>query len=323
MQDTFGRSINYLRLSVTEACNFNCNYCAPEGRTRIDASPLSLDEITRVVRAAVALGIVNIRLTGGEPLLRRDIVEIVCALVAIPGVRDVALTTNAFRLAELAQALKDAGLARANISLDSLQRERFAKIVGVDAFDLVWRGIETAERVGFAPLKINAVILRDVNDDEVNAFARLSVDRAWSVRFIELMPVGVTDAAREFFARHFVSAREIQARLPALEPVTSHAERGNGPAKIFRLPNARGTIGFITAASDHFCAMCNRIRITARGEARSCLFGNDGFDVRAAINGDDTKLQRLLTEVVNSKPECHPLGDEFQIVAGAMAEIGG
>jgi cyclic pyranopterin phosphate synthase len=321
MQDTFGRTINYLRLAVTEACNFNCNYCAPEGRNRIGASPMTLDEITRVVRAAVALGIVNIRLTGGEPLLRRDIIEIVRALVAIAGVRDVALTTNAFRLAELAQPLRDAGLARVNISLDSLRRARFAEIVGIDAFDQVWRGIEEAERVGFAPLKINAVVLRDVNDDEVNDFARLSVDRAWSVRFIELMPVGVTDAAREFFARHFVSAREIQARLPALKPVASHF--GNGPAKIFRLPNARGTIGFITAASEHFCAMCNRIRITARGEARSCLFGNDGFDVRAAINGDDAKLQHLLAEVVNSKPEQHPLDDEFQIVAGAMAEIGG
>ncbi len=321
MQDTFGRTINYVRISVTEACNFRCIYCAPNGHGRIPAPGLTPDEIARIVRAAVALGITNVRLTGGEPLLRRDIVEIVHAILAIDRIRDLGLTTNGFRLTELARPLAEAGLRRINISLDTLRRDRFMRIVGVDAFDTVWRGIQTAEQAGFAPLKINVVVLRGINDDEVVDFARLTQDHPWHIRFIELMPVGMTDTARAFFAQHFMAANEIQARLPQMEPIP--APRGNGPARTCHLPNAQGTVGFIAPASDHFCGVCNRIRVTARGEARSCLFGEQGIDLRGALHGASTDLQHLLARLVATKPERHPPDIDFGIRARAMSEIGG
>jgi len=323
MLDTFGRNIEYMRLSVTEACNFRCAYCAPDGYMAPSASPLSLHEIESVVRSAVALGVTKIRLTGGEPLLRRDIVEIVQTIAAIDGVRDLALTTNGFLLGRLAQPLADAGLRRVNISLDSMHRERFAQIVGVDAFDAVWAGILAAEQAGLAPLKINVVAMRGINDGEFEDFARLTIERDWHVRFIELMPVGVGDSAREFFDRHFIPATELIARLPAL--LEGDAPRGNGPARTYRLPNARGTIGFITPASEHFCNACNRIRVTATGALCACLFGERGVDMRQALckGVSETALQELLARAINTKPEHHPFGTDFKIQAGAMSQIGG
>ena len=322
MQDTFGRTIDYLRISVTEACNFRCIYCAPNGHRDPAASPLTVDEIARVVRAAVALGITKIRLTGGEPLVRRDIVKIVHAVAAIEGVQDLALTTNGFLLARLARELADAGLRRVNISLDTLRRDRFEQITGVDAFDAVWRGILAAEAANLAPLKLNVVAMRGVNDDEFADFARLTIEHPWHVRFIELMPVGSSDAASDFFARHFISANEIRARLPELDAASI---RGNGPARTYRLPRAPGTIGFITPASEHFCNACNRIRVTARGALCACLFGERGTDVRGALceGVSESALQKLLAQAIGEKPERHPLGDDYSIDAGAMSEIGG
>ena len=322
MLDTFGRNIDYLRISVTEACNFRCIYCAPNGHTEPIASPLSMGEIERVVRAAVALGITKIRLTGGEPLVRRDIVEIVRKVAAIEGVQDLALTTNGFLLARLARELAGAGLKRVNLSLDTLRRDRFTRITGVDAFDAVWSGIRAAEDAGLAPLKINLVAMRGVNDDEFADFGQLTVDHPWHVRFIELMPVGASDAASDFFARHFISAKEIRAGLPELDRATVH---GNGPARTYRLPNAPGTIGFITPASDHFCNACNRIRVTARGALCACLFGERGTDVRGALceGVSEAALQELLARAIGEKPEKHPLGKDYSIDAGAMSEIGG
>lgn len=322
MQDTFGRTIDYLRVSVTEACNFRCIYCAPNGHTDPAASPLSVGEIARVVRAAVALGVTKIRLTGGEPLVRRDIVEIVRAVAAIDGVQDLALTTNGFLLARLARELAGAGLRRVNLSLDTLRRERFAQITGVDAFDAVWQGIRAAADAGLAPLKINVVALRGVNDNEFADFARLTAEQPWHVRFIELMPVGTSAAASDFFARHFISASDIRARLPELDAATVH---GNGPARTYRLLSAPGTIGFITPASEHFCNACNRIRVTARGALCACLFGERGTDVRGALceGVSESALQQLLARVIGDKPEKHPLGDDYAIDAGALSEIGG
>jgi cyclic pyranopterin phosphate synthase len=323
MQDTFGRNIDYLRISVTEACNFRCTYCTPDGHGRLSTPPLTVEEIERIVRAAVALGMTNIRLTGGEPLLRRDIIEIVRAILMIEDVRDLALTTNGFFLTRYAQPLADAGLRRINISLDTLQRGRFAEISGMDAFEQVWGGIGAAEEAGFAPLKINVVLLRGLNDDQVADLANLTIERAWHVRFIELMPVGSSEAAREFFAKRFIPASEIRARLPQLVAIAS--PRGNGPARTYRLPNARGTIGFITPTSEHFCGTCNRIRIMPNGEARSCLFGGNGVDLRSALckGADESSLQQLLAQAICAKPLHHPWGKEFRIVAGAMSEIGG
>lgn len=323
MKDTYDRTIDYLRISVTEACNFRCTYCAPNGQVVPSASPLSVDEIARVVRAAAALGISKIRITGGEPLLRRDIVEIVRAIAAIDGVRDLALTTNGFLLARLARELADAGLRRVNISLDSLRRERFAQIVGVDAFDAVWAGILAAEAAKLEPLKINVVAMRGVNDDEVADFARLTVEHNWHVRFIELMLIGAGKVARAFFARHFIAASELIARLPEL--AKSESPQGSGPARTYRLPNARATVGFITPASEHFCNACNRIRVTARGALCACLFGDRGMDMRHVLCEEvsETALQELLACAIGAKPERHPFGEDFKIDANAMSEIGG
>lgn len=323
MQDTFGRTIDYLRISITEACNFRCIYCAPNGHPASTTSPLSVDEIQRVVRAAVALGITKIRLTGGEPLLRRDIVKIVRAITAVNGVEDLALTTNGFLLARLARELADAGLVRVNLSLDTLRRERFAQIVGVDAFDAVWAGIRAADAAGLVPLKINVVAMRGINDDEFADFARLTLDHAWHVRFIELMPVGGSEAARDFFAKHFISANELIARLPEL--AKSDSPRGSGPARTYRLPNACATIGFITPASEHFCNACNRLRVTAHGALCACLFGERGEDMRGALceGVSESALQQLLIRAIGSKPEQHPFGADFKINVEAMSKIGG
>lgn len=324
MQDNFGRTIDYLRISVTEACNFRCIYCAPNGFSTPRESPLSADQIESIVRAAVALGITKIRLTGGEPLLRRDLVRIVRAIASVEGVRDLALTTNGFLLARLARDLADAGLKRVNISLDTLRRERFIEIVGVDAFDAVWAGIDAAEDAGLAPIKINVVAMRGINDDEFADFARLTLEHPWHVRFIELMPVGASEATRDFFNRHFISANELMARLPDL--AKSDAPQGSGPARTYRLPGAQATIGFITPASEHFCNACNRLRVTARGALCACLFGERGEDVRGALceGVSEEKLQELLTRAIDSKPAQHPLGDDFKITSvDAMSKIGG
>jgi cyclic pyranopterin phosphate synthase len=324
MKDTFGRTIDYLRLSVTEACNFRCVYCAPNGHS-ISSSPLSITGIARVVRASVALGITKIRLTGGEPLVRRDIVEIVQAIAAVDGVSDLSMTTNGFRLAGLARSLKEAGLQRINVSLDSLQGDKFAHIVGVrsNAFDAVWAGIGAAEEAGLAPLKLNCVMMRNVNDDEVQNFAQLTIDHAWHVRFIELMPVGSSGAARDFFVQHFIAASELIARLPEL--AASDSLHGNGPARVYRLPNARATIGFITPASEHFCNACNRIRVTARGAICACLFGDRGIDLHGVLckGVNEFELEVLLARAIDAKPERHPFGEDFRIDVDAMSEIGG
>jgi cyclic pyranopterin phosphate synthase len=286
------------------------------------------------VRASVALGITKIRLTGGEPLVRRDIVEIIQAIAAVDGVSDLSMTTNGFRLAGLARSLKEAGLQRINISLDSLRREKFAHIIGVrtanqsienvrmNEFNTVWAGIQSAEKAGLAPLKLNCVVMRNVNDDEVEDFGRLTVEHAWHVRFIELMPVGQTDTAREFFARHFIAASELMAHLPGL---ASDALPGNGPTRTYRLPNARGTIGLITPASKHFCNACNRIRVTARGALCACLFGDQKMDLRNVLceGVNETALAEFLARAIDAKPERHPLGEDFRINVGAMSQIGG
>lgn len=318
MIDPFGRTVDYLRVSVTDRCNFRCGYCAPNGRGKAGAPPLGVDEIAALVRAAVAQGITKIRLTGGEPLVRRDIVEIVRAIAAIAGVRDLSLTTNGFLLERLARPLTEAGLQRVNVSLDSLRPDVFAHIVGQDAFARVWDGILAAEAAGLTPLKLNVVMLRGLNAGEAPDFARLTLEHAWHVRLIELMPVGASEAARTYFSRHFISAREVRAHLPTLRAVDSPT--GNGPARTYQLPGALGTIGFITPASEHFCAACNRLRLTARGALRSCLFSDRAVETRGAPGPE---LPALLREAVRAKPAHHPLGEGFTILAGTMAEIGG
>ncbi len=322
MRDPLGREVNYLRLSVTEACNFRCAYCVPNGHGLSHAPALTLPAIERLVRAAVSLDICRIRLTGGEPLVRRDILNIVRTITAVEGVQDLSLTTNAFLLDRFAAPLAAAGLRRVNISLDTLNRNQFARLVGRDALDEVWRGIYAAEAAGLTPLKINVVALRGVNEDEVTDFARMTIEHPWHVRFIELMPIGDSETGRAFYSRHFIPAGELLARMEGYEPIAG--PNGNGPARTYRLPGARGTIGVITPASQHFCSACNRIRVTARGIARPCLFGSQEIDLAPALNsGDEQSIRELLAQAVAAKPREHPWGDSFTILKQGMAEIGG
>jgi cyclic pyranopterin phosphate synthase len=343
LQDAFGREIDYLRISVTDRCNLRCVYCMPpqgvEWKARSEI--LTYEEITTVVRAAAALGIRKIRLTGGEPLVRPDVERLVEMIAAVPGIEDVSLTTNAVLLDRHAEPLSRAGLRRVNVSLDTLRPDRFEQITRFGHIDDVWRGLQAAERVGLAPIKLNAVVVRGMNDDELADMARLTLDHAWHVRFIELMPVaneGDWGGHLPPPGHRLVTAEEMQARLsdqlgiPELFAGTllaSSAVPGNGPARVFRLPHAKGTLGFITPVSQHFCPTCNRLRLTADGKLRPCLLADGEVDVMGALrsNASEATVQALFARAVENKPERHRLNEEIAPAAlmgqRVMAQIGG
>jgi cyclic pyranopterin phosphate synthase len=283
---------------------------------------LSYEEIYTVVKVAAELGITKVRLSGGEPLVRAELAKLVAMLAQIEAIDDVSLTTNGVWLKQRAAELKDAGLRRVNVSLDSLRRDRFEYITRSDNLGQVLEGIEAAKAVGLRPVKINMVVMGGINDDELLDFARQSIEPGWHVRFIELMPFAQEQPA----AAKFVSLREMKERLGSLgtlEPCLPAV--GNGPAKYFRLPGARGTIGFITPVSEHFCFSCNRLRLTADGGLRPCLLADDAIDLRRALRGGRSleKVRHLIQEAVASKPERHRLGEGLGPRPGAMAQIGG
>jgi len=331
LRDSFGRKIDYLRVSVTDRCNLRCVYCMPpqgipwQPRQEI----LSFEEILRVVEAAVGLGISKVRLTGGEPLARKGVVELVRAVAAIPGLQDLSMTTNGVLLEHLAQDLAEAGLRRVNISVDTLQPDRFARITRFGDFAVVWRGVLAAEAAGLTPIKLNTVVVRGLNDDEVIDLARLTLDHDWYVRFIELMPVGNEGdwgPGLPAPGTRFVPMREVEARvarLGVLEPVEGPV--GNGPARVYRLPGARGMIGFITPVSQHFCETCNRLRLTANGRLRPCLLNEGEVDVRTALRQGASKqeLQELLRQAVACKPRSHRLEEHILPHDRGMSAIGG
>ncbi len=330
-RDSFGRVIDYLRISVTDRCNLRCVYCMPpEGvvwqpREEI----LRYEEIVQVVRAAVGLGLRKLRLTGGEPLVRADLPELVAALASIPGVEEISLTTNGVLLSSLAEPLAEAGLARVNVSLDTLQAARFARITRFGRLDQVWRGIQAAERAGLTPIKLNMVVIRDLNEDEIEDFARLTLSRPWNVRFIELMPIGNEgDWGEDFPAagKRFVPVREMRERLAALGELTAvNGLRGNGPAQIYQLPGAVGTIGFINPVSQHFCDDCNRLRLTADGRLRPCLLKDGEVNLIPALRAgaDESTLQALIMGTVLAKPKSHQLQEHVLPQARGMSAIGG
>jgi cyclic pyranopterin phosphate synthase len=306
MLDQFGRQINYLRISVTDRCNLRCVYCRGKGDTPYlrREELLSLQEIVAVVRAAVAEGIDRVRLTGGEPLLREDIVPLVAALKEVRGLAEITLTTNGLLLAAVAAALKEAGLTRVNISLDTLKPERFHSVTGGRLEDVL-RGLHGAERV-FPVTKVNVVVMRGVNDDEVGDFALLTVGKAVEVRFIEHMALGEETLANP---SRFMSADEILesvrkvGRLTAIE----HDDRA-GPARRYRLEGARGTIGLITAVSQPFCERCNRLRLTSEGKLRSCLLHGGEVDLRPILRGGGARegvLREALHRAADLKPVRH------------------
>jgi len=333
--DSFNRPINYLRISVTDRCNLRCVYCLPpEG---IDLLPqgevLAYEEIARVAGLAAELGINKVRLTGGEPLVRARLQELVAMLAEISGIDDISLTTNGVLLKQQAAELKEAGLKRVNVSLDSLSRDKFERITRQDRLSDVLQGIETAKACGLNPVKVNVVVMRGINDDEVIDFARLTITEGWHVRFIELMPFA-TDNPPDGHSRGdkanlhpaFVSANEIKERLQRLgklEP--SLPITGNGPARYFRLPRAGGTIGFIAPVSQHFCFSCNRLRLTAEGKLRPCLLSDREIDLRQPLRGGATagELKKVITEAIREKPQKYDFTQGPASKKRLMSQVGG
>ena len=324
--DPYKRKINYLRISVTDRCNLRCRYCMPEEGIPLipHQEILTYEEILRIVRVFAAQGISKIRLTGGEPLVRKGIVDFVARVSEIEGIKDLSLTTNGILLKELARPLKEAGLKRVNISLDSLDRERFARITRKGDFERVWAGIEEAIRVGLSPIKINMVAIRGVNDDEIEAFARLTLELPLTVRYIEYMPSGNGEAWKETDLLTIPQIRQRLESLGLLIPVTP--DRWDGPAKRFRLQGALGEIGLIGAVSSHFCHECNRLRLTPDGKIRTCLFSDEEIDVKDLLRkgGSDDELKEKLLAALRAKPERHHIDShQFKKCQRNMSAIGG
>jgi GTP 3',8-cyclase len=323
LRDQHGRSIEYLRISVTDRCNFRCLYCMPaEGLSWLpNANILQFGEIAEVVRQLAPLGLRRLRLTGGEPTLRPDLPRLVAMLRAIDGVDDIALSTNGVHLPAMARALASAGLTRVNISADSLRPERVAKIARRNLdFDLL-RSARAADAAGITPIKVNVVVMRGINDDEIADFAAFTLEHDWHIRFIELMPVG---DMRELTWEHVVPSAEVLQRVATVGTLTPDAGPmlGNGPAAYYRLAGARGTIGVITPMTHTYCGTCNRVRLTADGRLRTCLFGDHEVLLRDAIRSGDS-LEPLFRKALSEKPLEHLL---LQMRVGglrALSEVGG
>jgi cyclic pyranopterin phosphate synthase len=326
LTDGFSRPITYLRVSVTDKCNLRCVYCMPEtGLPWLQRDEiLSYEEIAAIVAAAAAAGVRSIRLTGGEPLVRRDLHRLVAAIAGTPGIDDVALSTNGLLLEEQLPKLRDAGLARVNVSLDTLRPDRFEAIARRPGLDAVLRGIDAAVALGLAPVKINCVIIRGTNDDELAELAALTHDRPVFVRFIELMPVADN---LELQRNTYVSSEEILERLSALGAL--HPVRGpggNGPARYFAFDGAAGAVGVISPLSHDYCERCNRVRLTADGRLRLCLFGDHAVDLRTPLRAGATteEIADLLRSAMLIKPERHHLKlGEASSRMRAFSEIGG
>lgn len=325
--DPRNRRIDYLRVSVTDRCNLSCSYCKPQGRMQVlpHRDILRYEEIHRLVSVAVSLGISHVRITGGEPLVRRGILPFIASLRDIAGIEDISVTTNGVLLEDMASGLRDAGIGRLNISLDSLDPKRFAAITGSDNWHNVWRGIEAAERCGFQPIKINMVPVKGVNDDEVVAFARLTADRRIHVRFIEFMPIGAND---RWHTDACVPADEIRETIEKVFGPLEPADRGKGagPSQNYRIPGGQGVIGLISPITKHFCESCRRLRLTADGKIRPCLLSDTEIDVKSPLRGgcSDAELERLLRAALEIKPERHYVTESpGGCTARTMSRIGG
>lgn len=324
MRDQFGRKINYLRLSVTDRCNMRCFYCMPaEGVEKVGhEAVLSFEELFLIAETSVSLGIEKIRITGGEPLVRAGITGFLEQLSALPGLRHMALTTNGLMLRQMAGELYRAGVQRLNVSLDSLKPSVFAEITRGGNLHAVLAGLDTAVSVGFPPPKINVVIMRGVNDGEILDFVELTRSRGNAVRFIEYMPV----VKEEGWQRYCISGVEIMARIADHYPLET-IDKGvyAGPSRDFRIPGAEGSIGIITAVSGHFCSDCNRIRVTARGQAKGCLFSNEKTDLVPFLRPPDPEgLTTALRRIVAAKPEGHGITcDGYSHTNFTMAQVGG
>lgn len=329
--DNYGREHHYLRISVTDRCNLRCVYCMPEEGMEFEPAEkiLTFKEITEVVRAVAGMGIRKIRLTGGEPLVRKNLEQLVAMIAQIPEIEDISLTTNGMFLAAKASALKEAGLTRVNISMDSLQPDRFKLITRGGDVRKVLDSIDACVEAGLRPIKLNVVLMRGLNDDEIAEFIRLTRDRDIHIRFIEYMPIGHSDATWKNLYLPLSRVREVCAEQQwDYGPVAT--VQGNGPSENYRLDGALGSFGLIHPVSEHFCQSCNRLRLTADGYIKPCLAWTEQFHVRRVI-GDDKAIRQMFLDALGTKPENHEmshfLNDDLAIThtptARRMSQIGG
>jgi cyclic pyranopterin phosphate synthase len=317
-------AINYLRVSITDRCNLQCFYCTPWGAWEKLPAPeiLRYEELLHLAAVAARVGIRKVRVTGGEPLVRRGVVDFIRNLHRVPGLEEVCLTTNGVLLPELAPQLYAAGLRHLNLSLDSLHRERYRRLTGGDHLSQVLAGIEAAAARGFSPLKINCVVLKDINDDELLEFALLTRDHPFQVRFIEFMPT----VAQPRWQSHFLPIATVLQRLQTLGPMEPVPQAATaGPARTFRLPGFKGELGFISSVSDHHCPTCNRLRLTAAGCLRPCLFAARELDLKGPLRrgADDETLGRLFKEAIRLKKSAKPGVSAAPFPGRAMVSIGG
>ncbi|RJQ48136.1 MAG: GTP 3',8-cyclase MoaA [Nitrospiraceae bacterium] len=325
LTDSFNRRIDYLRISITDKCNLKCIYCKPvKGLKHFnDSDILTNDEITRIVRVAFGHGLRKVRITGGEPLLRKDIFDLISAIKKV-GIPELSLTTNGIKLSECAQALKLAGLDRVNISLDTLDPVRYKFMTRGGDIKQVWKAIETSEKVGLTPVKINAVPIRGINDDEIESFASLSLRNNYHIRFIEFMPASRNGI---WSKDKCIPSTEILDRIAAVGPLEQFQFRGNGPSRNYRIKGAAGVIGVISPLSDHFCSFCNRLRLTANGKIRPCLFSSEEIDIRTPVRSGagDEIIEELFLQAVRIKPRQHLLNQNISAShhIDTMSKIGG
>ncbi|MBN1614389.1 MAG: GTP 3',8-cyclase MoaA [Deltaproteobacteria bacterium] len=330
MIDKYNREINYLRVSITDRCNLRCTYCMPkEGLSTIGHDDiLRYEEIIRIVTEAAKTGIAKVRVTGGEPLVRRGVVDFIRMLGTVRGIEDISLTTNGILLADYAQSLFEAGIKRINISLDSLDARKYARITRGGDLQAVLRGIAASNDAGFSPIKINTVMIKGFNDDEVLDFARYTIDRPYQVRFIELMPLGEAGARNDgrYLSNAFV--RNAIGNAYTLEPLNGSRNAIDGPARLYRVAGGRGVIGFISPVSEHFCDSCNRLRLTADGHLRACLMSDNEVDLKEPLRRgcSDGDLQDLIRAAVAMKPRKHGIvhdGNAIRKCMKDMSAIGG
>jgi cyclic pyranopterin phosphate synthase len=321
--DRFGRRIEYLRLSVTDRCDLRCSYCMPSGFRDFEEPHdwLTFDEIERVIRLFSELGTRRIRLTGGEPLVRKDLSGLAQRLAALPGIEDLSLSTNATRLAKHAQALKQAGISRINVSLDSLRAERF-KTITQGKLDKVLDGLMAAKTVGFHPIKINMVVMRDVNEDEVEDMVKFCLQHGFTLRFIETMPVGDTGRTA---AGQFISLDTIKTRLTNQFELLPATMPGGGPARYVQVAGTNLRIGFITPLSQHFCDTCNRVRLAVDGTLYMCLGQNDKYELRPLLRAglSDAELKQHILQAIDLKPERHEFNEKPETIVRFMSMTGG
>lgn len=318
MKDKYGRELGYLRLSVTETCNLRCQYCIPNGQqyTQHHKNSLTLEEMYKLVKIFVDIGVYKVRITGGEPLLRKGVLSLAEKIAALEGVQDLSMTTNGLLLKQYAKAMKEAGIQRVNISLDSLDAIRYASITGGGNLQTVLNGIEEAKKVGLFPIKLNTVLIKGFNDDEIVSFVQKTKQEDVEIRFIELMPIG---HGINWSKEKFLSAQAVLKAVPALKPLT--ITDCSSTTVYYRLPNAKGKVGLIRPISCKFCSQCNRVRLTSDGRLKYCLHSNIELDIKKAFR-EGTDIQALIAAGAMLKPQSHTLEEQIYMHTN-MFQIGG